>query len=454
MPTPHYLPIPTSLRTLACDTVSRRVASVPFIRNRVRVTGDLIAAGIESLNAEATRTLAINQRTGADGRVQVDGLDRLLTGRGFPEPGTADTLSLVLKDAGIVEPVVVSDRRSHRTFRGIRLLSVWTWHIASETERSYGLQGIHSTSLCDPSVWTNLCPVCQTGTLNPVTGQRLFGIPETDFLACTHCGAKFVPSGDQFRLVSIATIRDPSWKRHLNKTRTTGDWAAIASGSASRQEMPHSRTVLAAGKKADEPGPAPFSRMKDGTLGVALKNQTYYFRGVHLHFGHGIVRNLFAKATAPVRQIISLPPYNDIRPVVKTRYAPYLDSMIGSFLFELKQNHDGFYREFLNVHGDGEYCRFRTTDHGLSEQKGIWLVVVGDHICAAGGCHGRFADTINETLGSILPATCYRDGDATSCRINALICRNRKDAGIYFHTMTGKKKISQLVREMTCLFHL
>ena len=426
MPTPHYLPIPTSLRTLACDTVSRRVAPVPFIRNSVLVTGDLIAAGIESLNAEATRTLAINQKTGADGRVQVDGLDRLVTERGCPSPGTADTLSLVLKDAGIVEPVVVSDWRSHRTFRGIRLLSVWTWHIASETERSYGLQGIHSNSLCDPSVWTNLCPICRTGALNPVTGQRLFGIPETGFLACTDCGAKFVPSGDQFRLVSIATIRDPSWKRHLNKTRTTGDWAAIASGSASRQETPHSRMVPAAGKKADEPGPAPFSRMKDGMLGVALKDQTYYFREVTLHFGHGIVRNLFAKATAPVRQIISLAPYNNIRPVVEMRYAPYLDSMIGSFLFELKQNHDGFYREFLNEHGDGEYCRFRTADRGLSEQKGIWLVVVGDHICAAGGCHGRFADTINETLGSILPATCYRDGDATSCRMNALICRTAK----------------------------
>jgi hypothetical protein len=194
--------------------------------------------------------------------------------------------------------------------------------------------------------------------------------------------------------------------------------------------------------------------MKNGTLGVALKDQTYYFREVPLHFGHGVVRNLFAKAAAPVRQIISLPPYNDIKPVVETRYAPYLDSITGPFLLELKQNHDGFYREFLNGHGDGEYCRFRTTDSGLEEQEGIWLVVIGDHICAAGGCHGRFADTINETLGSILPVTCYRDGDATSCRINALVCRNRNDAGLYFHTMRGKKEISLLVREITCQFHL
>jgi len=454
MPTPHYLPIPASLRTLACDTVSRRVAPVPFNRNRIQVTCDLIAAGMESLNAEATRTLAIHQRTGPDGRVQVDGLDLLLTGRGFINPGTADTLFLVLKDAGIVEPAAVSDWRSHRTFRGIRLLSAWRWHIASEIERSNGLQEIHPASPGDPPVWTDLCPVCRTGTLNPVTGQRLFGIPETGFLACTNCGAKFVPSGDQFRLVSIATIRDPSWKRHLNKTRTTGDWAAIASGSASGKETPHSRTVPAAGKKGDGTGAAPFKRMKDGTLGIALKDQTYYFREVHLQFGHGIVRNLFAKATAPVREIISLPPYTDIRPVVETRYAPYLDSMTGPFLLELKQNHDGFYREFLNVHGDGEFCRFRTTDHGLSEQKGIWLVVVGDHVCAAGGCYGRFADTVNETLGAILPATCYRDGDATSCRINALICRNRNDAGLYFHTMTGKKEISLLVREMARLFQL
>ena len=75
MPPAHYLPIPPGLRSSACDTVSRRVAPLPFVRDGIEVSCDLIAASMEVLNAEATRTLAIRQRTGADGRVQIfDGL--------------------------------------------------------------------------------------------------------------------------------------------------------------------------------------------------------------------------------------------------------------------------------------------------------------------------------------------------------------------------------------------
>ena len=122
MPPAHYLPIPPGLRSSACDTVSRRVAPLPFVRDGIEVYCDLIAAAMECLNAEATRTLAIRQRTGADGRVQADGLDRLLTNRDFLDPEISEIVSKTLKDAGIAEPAVVSDWRSHRTFRGIRLL--------------------------------------------------------------------------------------------------------------------------------------------------------------------------------------------------------------------------------------------------------------------------------------------------------------------------------------------
>lgn len=63
--------------------------------------------------------------------------------------------------------------------------------------------------------------------------------------------------------------------------------------------------------------------------------------------------------------------------------------------------------------------------------KGVYVVVIGQRPSAVGECHESFIKIITGEIGTILPATCYRDGDAVACRINALICRNRKDAGIY-----------------------
>jgi hypothetical protein len=445
MPTAHYLPIPPGLRSSACDTVSRRVAPLPFERDGIEVSCDLIAAGMECLNAEATRTLAIRQRTGADGRVQADGLDRLLTQRDFSVPGTAEIVSEVLKEAGIVGPAVVSDWRSHRTFRGIRLLPAWTWHIASDGKKHFIPQGTAAPGPDTLPVWTELCPVCYKGTLTLVSGQRLFGIPETDFLACTYCGAKFVPAGDQFRLVAITRIEDPLWKRHLNKTFTTNEWANLASHGETDKKNGSPVKSVTDGKKAHDTGPSPFTRMKDGTLGFTLGNQTQYFRPLHLDISRGTVTGLFSKATGKVRDLICLPAYHEVRPVVEAGYPGYLDLKIGFFLSELKGNNNPLYRTFLNPYGDEEYCRFRVTDPQDPGKEGVWIVVTGINIRAAGVYHNGFAPMINEKAGSILPSACYRDGDEESCRINALICRNRKDAGVYVHRMAHGSGMTQLV---------
>src|SRR5512136_3261391 len=96
----------------------------------------------------------------------------------------------------------------------------------------------------------SICPICRTGILNRVVGKQLFGIPHTDFyIECTHCGAKFIPVGPQFRLVSIATVRDPLWRKYLDQTFPAETWAALARGTgAGGQPLSHP-----AGKKAFGP---------------------------------------------------------------------------------------------------------------------------------------------------------------------------------------------------------
>ena len=43
--------------------------------------------------------------------------------------------------------------------------------------------------------------------------------------------------------------------------------------------------------------------------------------------------------------------------------------------------------------------------------------------------------TINNRLGRIGPDDCLLSGDPVRCRINALLCNNKKEAGLYSHPL-------------------
>ncbi|WAC05700.1 MAG: hypothetical protein OS112_03475 [Methanoregula sp.] len=417
---------------------------MPFMRDGIKVSCEIVAAVMESLNAEATRTLALKERTGEDRRVHTDGLDRHLARRGFGDPGVAETIAGILTEAGITEKASVRDWYSRKLIRGIRLLSGWTWTIATTGQKSF-LLPVEGKGACDEVLaWTDLCPACRKGSLILVTGQRLFGIPETDFYVCRGCGAKYVPDGGRFRLVAITRIEDPLWKRHLNKTYTADEWAAIAAYAETGKTPAPKKTSVSPKTTAPGTGSAPFTRMNDGTLGFTCENQTYYFRPLRLDISRGSSGDLFSKATEKVRDLIRRPEYNEVRPVVEAQYNGYLDLNSGAFISELKRNHNPLYLSFLNPYGDREYCRFRITCPESPGTKGVWIVVIGKNLRAAGICRERFAHVFNDRVGSILPAACYRDGDPESCRTNALICRNRKDAGVYVYPTADEKEMGLL----------
>ena len=219
---------------LACETVSRRVSRLPFLRSGVMVTGELIGVAMECLNAEFNKTLVL--RTPPDTvEKSLDGLDRCIEARlKIPGKTVVPVIVDVLCSAGIAETTEIMDRVSHRPRNGIRLLHPWTWHAASAMVPTIGLQGSGNDNESSLASWMSMCPVCRTGILNRVVGKQLFGIPHTDFyVECTHCGAKFIPVGTQFRLVSIATVRDPLWRKHLNETFSAETWSTLARGTGS-----------------------------------------------------------------------------------------------------------------------------------------------------------------------------------------------------------------------------
>jgi hypothetical protein len=433
MTEPQFFPISPEMKALASETVSRRVSKLPFERNSVMVTEELIGVVMECLNAEFKKAMPLKTPLNAATETQ-RGLDRCIEERVRISGKTVvPVLAEVLCSAGIAETTEIMDRIFHRPYKGIRLLPPWTWHIASQGVAAISPVVQGNTEPVDVS-WTSRCPVCRTGILTRITGKQLFGIPRTDFYEeCTHCGAKFIPVGMQFRLVSIARIRDPLWKKHLDETYPPETWAALARGSGTGGKP----TVQVPVKKSDGlPPKSPMgglTLMKDGSLVVPVGDRTLYFKPVKLQFSGGLRENVFARAQKPLDEILRDPRFSHLVPAVNAKYSRCLPMQSGLFLRQLKERHDPFYREFLNPYGDEKFCTFRLDGPQERDKKGVLIVVVNREIYYAVNCSSSFGTTINETYGRILPEDCFLSSYPTRCRINALIGNNRKETGIFVH---------------------
>jgi len=397
------------------------------------VNGGAIGVAMECLNAVPTRTLALATLQGQDGD-RDDGLDRCLEQRlQIPGKAAAPVIAEVLCSAGIAEPALIADRYIRHERRGIRLVEPWTWHIASTMAPSVRL-GSSGDGAGSSLSWLDLCPVCRTGILERVVGKQLFGIPHTEFfIECSSCGAKFIPVGPAFRLVSIATIRDPLWKRHLDTTRTPDEWAMLARGTCPAV----SPARFPAGKKPAAPAlPAAavtLSPLKDGSLAVPILKKTLYFRPVPLRFAGSVREDTFFRVQRTLEELLSQPVFEHLRSPVHAKYSRYLPLKAGLFLQQLKERHDPFYRRFLNLSGDEKYGTFRAEDVSETEKKGILVVVVSHGLYHAINSPDPLRTTINNRFGRIGPDDCLLSGDPVRCRINALLCTHKKEAGLYIY---------------------
>ena len=434
----QFFPLPPEMFALACETVSRRVSRLPFLRSGVLVTGELLGVAMECLNAEFNKTLALRTPQNAADKPQ-DGLDRCIEERlRIPGKTAVPVVVDVLCSAGIAETTEITDRLSHRTKKGIRLLAPWTWHAASAMTPAVRFLASENEGMSSLVSWMSMCPVCRTGILNRVVGKQLFGIPHTDFyIECTCCGAKFIPVGAQFRLVSIATVRDPLWRKHLDQTFPAETWAALARGTS-----PGGKAFLYPTEKTMEKKPASpsqkfpvggLTQMKDGSLVVPFKEKTLYFKPVKLNFSGGIKEDLFARVQTPLQEILNNPVFSHLLSLVNAKYSNYLPMKSGLFLGQLKERHDPFYREFLNVYGDEKYGIFRLEESNEGSKKGVLIIVVNRGIYHVVNCPDTFRFIINDTFGRISSDDCLLSGDSTRCRINALLCNRRNDARIYTH---------------------
>lgn len=456
MPVPQFLPISPELFAHSCDTVSRRVSQLPFLRGGVNVSGELVGVTMECLNAEPSRTLALSTPRDAAATV-VTGLDICLEERlGLPGKTIVPVIAEVLCSAGITEMTEIVDRQLHRSRKAIRLLAPWTWHIASTMAPSVRLRGSGEGTGSTLS-WLDICPVCRTGILDRVTGKQLFGIPHTDFyIECSHCGAKFIPVGPAFRLVSIATIRDPLWKKHLDKTYPPETWANLARGTSPGGNPPPRPALQKSGRPALPAAAVQLTRLKDGSLAVPFLKKTLYFHPVRIQFAGSVREDTFARVQKPLEEVLGQPAFEHLRSVVKVKYLRYLPMKTGLFLHHLKERHDPFYREFLNPYGDEKYGTFRAENSKETEKTGILIVVMDRGLYQVINSPDPLHMTLNNRLGRIGPDDCLLSGDPVRCRINALLCNNKKEAGVYVHSLEKEEErvaVTSAIEGLTTVGH-
>jgi len=436
--TGHTLPVPAHLLCRALDTISSTVGPIPVERRKGCVTRDLVAAAMEELNAEATRTLVLAARTASGGAILLDGLDRHLAARGFSADDSA-WIAEVLIGSGIAERASVTDRKSRRCVRAVKLGASWTWTIAGEGFGNSLVPAIDGGDGAAAS-WVSLCPVCRQGRLDPVTGELLYGIPPTDFLACASCGARFVPDNGNFRLVSIAHRRDPEWQKFLNAVRSPAEWRHLAmSGVLPEHAGTHSRDHGRRGSAGKHSG-----RVMPHTLALETGEKTLYFIRVPVRIIQRNDRDMFKGRRETLRAVLGIPAFARLRNLAESRYGSYLDAPVGYFLSELKARGDGLYRQFLHSYGDKAFCSVRAEESGRLSGRGVYVVTTGTDVIASGASYCLFRETIDSILGNIPPEACYLDGDSDRCRINAILCSAPRHSGLYVHVLSDNEEIARI----------
>jgi len=179
-------------------------------------------------------------------------------------------------------------------------------------------------------------------------------------------------------------------------------------------------------------------------LRLSLGTRTFEFVNTPLTFGVCGVTDLFArKNNKTLGETICHPKYVQLAGRVIAEYQASIHAELGRFLYDLKQRGDPFYREFLNAHGDGEYCEFKLKDPRVKRLKGLYCFTVDGRLKYVGKSTDSFAKRIDQGHGKIHPKNCYRDGQSTNCHLNGLIATASGEAQLHVHPMVEDDTIER-----------
>lgn len=176
----------------------------------------------------------------------------------------------------------------------------------------------------------------------------------------------------------------------------------------------------------------------------------------HLEFGRLSLRfegstysDAFAqKNNKTLEQTLAHRRYAHLADDFRPHYPSSLAMRLGAFLYALKRDSDESYRRFLNRYGDLTYSTFAIAPEASSNTKGVYAYFVGDDLKYIGRCKDSMRKRVNQGYGKIHPKNCYLDGQATNCRLNALITQTRDDVSLWLCPFTADQEIEAMERQL------
>jgi len=164
-----------------------------------------------------------------------------------------------------------------------------------------------------------------------------------------------------------------------------------------------------------------------------------------LLFEAQIATNVFKeKNNSTLNETIHSPRYKSLSNQVMQDYSEYLDTNLGDFLIHLKNKGDDFYKKFLNSYGDLEYSTFYLQDKEQYNLKGVYFYYLDNELKYIGRCRDTMKQRVNGGYGKISPKKCFKDGQSTNCKVNALVTKYRERIALKIFVMEDVKEIEEL----------
>lgn len=118
--------IPLVLLDKVYNNVELKFGTIPFKLRGIKVTHQLIKVTVEILNEEFTKTLPQNSRNATREKTP-DGLDKRIKEALNIDLRTANIISDVLMEAGVVDIINIDSLKSDRKVKATRLLQKSCW---------------------------------------------------------------------------------------------------------------------------------------------------------------------------------------------------------------------------------------------------------------------------------------------------------------------------------------
>ncbi len=158
---------------------------------------------------------------------------------------------------------------------------------------------------------------------------------------------------------------------------------------------------------------------------LAIGEEQFEFYKAEIHLLETGLQNVFSRFDKKtLGELIQQTRYESLKTQCEKQYADLLDMPAGQAIYSMKRNGNPFYLHFLNNYGDLTYSRFNVKgNETILNKAGVYTILVNNELVFTGVCAKSFKIRFNQHIGNISPKSCFKDGTATHCHVNANITK-------------------------------